>query len=379
MKYMQNFATILLGAAAIASAAASGNIVLEDRTDFVYESYNDKVLVNDLAAGALKNAAGADSLDKTGAKVYSKIQKESNLGLAESRLRTDFKGQFSNDVKYRFRVRWDKTLGNNKKLGLVQTLDGAIDNAFIQPKFGENLSVKIGKFTMESQAYEWLLSSQDIYLFSSIEKYYVAGNAAPLGIRPILSLDGIGEFTATIANTNLASSEDSLAQKAMLYGAGFTGKFGMFEPLANFTLVPLQDKWSEGQIDAGAGLRVTVDKIIGIVDFQTQTTNGDGLVIAKGLDKVISTNVFLQYKGENFRPQAKVIVDQTYYQKDKTASVLGLSGGLEYYPAEKDKFRYHAIVTDKLTTPYKVGVKGDTQSELKVYLGVSCAMDMWKF
>ena len=87
----------------------------------------------------------------------------------------------------------------------------------------------------------------------------------------------------------------------------------------------------------------------------------------------------LQYKGDNLRPQAKVFYDQLSFEDDKTASVLGFAGGLEYYPEADAKYRYHLMVSDRMTTPVVDGKDEDTQSEIKVYAGVSCSLDMWKF
>jgi hypothetical protein len=371
------FATALLACTTLASAAASGSIVFENRSDFVMEQWSE-VKVDDKTTG-LKTAAGKDSTDRSGVRVYgSKVDRPNNFGLSMNRLRTDFKGQFSNDVKYRLRMRWDKTLGANKSFGLVQSLDGAVDNAYVQPKFSDNLTVKIGKFTTEGQGFEQLISSIDIYLFSSINKNYVSGLTSMTGVRPIINLEGIGEFTLTAGNTGFATTSDSLTVNRVVYGAGYLGKFGMFEPLANFSLVPKQD-WQEGQIDAGLGLRTTIDKIVSVFDIQSQTTNGDGVVISKGLDKVVSGGMTLQYKGENLRPQAKIFYDRSYLGDTQTNKVLGLSGALEYFPTEDAKYRYHVAVTDLRTTPIVNKVDGTTTSEIKLYVGVAMTMDMWKF
>jgi len=358
----RTFAFALLAATG-AFAVQTGQIVLETRTDFVYETW-DGVKVQD--PSAVHDSA-------------PKIDREPGLGFSASRLRTDFKGQFSNDVKYRLRIRLDKTLGTNAKINSVNSLDGAVDNAWVQPRFADYLSVRIGKFSVEGQGHEEATqSSQDVYLFSTIDKYYLAGNSVAYGVRPIINIKGFGDFNITLANTNQISSEDSLAQDRLIYGFGFSGKMGMFEPVANFHMVP-KTGWNEGQMDVGAGLRTTVDRIVGTVDFQTQTTSGAGVVIAKKLDKVLSGNVLLQYKGENLRPQVKVNYDILYFGEDETSNVLGLAGGIEYYPEANAKYRYHLMVTDKRTTPIIDGKNQDVQSEIKVYAGVSCALDMWKF
>lgn len=371
-------ATSLLACVPSAFAAAAGQIILENRTDFVYETWQD-VQVQDPTA-YLKNAAGKDSTSSSGAKVLDtkqKMDREDGLGFAAARLRADFKGQFANDVKYRLRLRLDKTLGTNKKINSVNSLDGAVDNAWVQPKLSEMLSLRLGKFTVEGQGHEFAtISSQDVYLFSTIDKYYLAGNAVAYGVRPIIHLDGLGEINVTLANTNLVGTEDSTAQNRLIYGIGFTGKLGAFEPTANFHMVP-KTSWTEGQMDAGLGVRTTLDKFVSVVDFETQTTNQTQ--IDKNLDKVLSGNLVLQYKGDNFRPQAKVNYDLLYNGEDKTAKVLGIGGGLEYYPQSDAKFRYHLMATDKRTTPIKDGEDQTTQSEIKVYAGVSCALDMWKF
>lgn len=376
----RSLATALFGLATASSvfAAAAGTISLETRADFVYEKW-DEVLVQNPTA-YLKNAAGKDSINSSGTKVYDtskKLDREDNMGFAASRLRADFKGQFANDVKYRLRLRFDKTVGSNKKIGSVNSLDGMVDNAWVQPKLTDFLSIRAGKFTVEGQGHEEAtISSQDVYLFSTIDKYYLAGNSVAYGVRPIIHLEGLGEINITLANNNLVTSEDSTAQQYLIYGIGFVGKMGMFEPVANFHMVP-KTGWNEGQMDAGLGLRTTIDKFVNVIDFQTQTTNK--VMIDKNLDKVLSGNMVLQYKGENFRPQAKVNYDMLYNGDDKTSKVLGIGGGLEYYPVEKDKFRYHVMVTDKRTTPVKDGDDQTTQSEIKVYAGISCGLDMWKF
>jgi hypothetical protein len=361
MKKSLGLATVLLAVPSV-FAAASGSIVLENRSDFIYESWNN-----------------VEVADPASEDEDAKMDKEAGLGFNAARLRTDFKGQFANDVKYRVRLRWDKTFGTNTKVGSMNSLDAAVDNAYVQPKFGEALSVRIGKFSVDGQGHEEAtISSQDTYLMSTIDKNYLAGLGNAYGVRPIITLKGLGDISLTLANNNLATSDDSLAQTMLVYGIGFSGKIGMFEPVANFHMVP-KTSWTEGQMDAGLGLRTTVDKFIATVDFQTQTTSTGEILIAKKLDKVLSTNMVLQYKGENLRPQAKVLYDMLYMGDDQTATVLGLAGGVEYYPEEDANFRYHLMVSDKMTTPIVDDKDQDTQSELKVYLGVSCKLDMWKF
>ena len=108
-------------------AAATGTIGLEVRSDFVYETWNNVEVAD--PSDFLKNSAGGDSLDASGKKVLSgaKMDREPGFGFNAARLRTDFKGQFANDVKYRLRLRLDKTLGTNAKINSVNSLDGAVD------------------------------------------------------------------------------------------------------------------------------------------------------------------------------------------------------------------------------------------------------------
>lgn len=371
-------ATILLTGITGAFAAAAGTINLQTRTDFVYEAWTNTE-VNDPTT-LLKNANGKDSVDAKGNKVYGeKMDREPNLGFAASRLRADFKGQFANDVKYRLRLRFDKTFGTNAKIGAVNSLDAAVDNAWVQPKFTDMLSVRMGKFTADGQAFEEaVVSSQDVYIFSTIDKYYMRGNSSLYGVRPFVKIDNIGELSVTVANSNLIGTEDSLSQSRLIYGGSFVGKMGMFEPVANVYVIPVND-WKGGQIDAGIGLRTTIDKFISIVDFQSeQGTNG--VLIDKGIDQVMSGNIVLQYKDDNFRPQVKAFYDKILYRGDDVKDVLGFGGGVEYYPDADAKYRYHLMVTDRMTTPYDAdGKKGDASSEIKVFAGVSCDLEMWKF
>lgn len=406
----------ILAGTALASAAASGTITLENRTDFLLETY-DGITVPSKVKGAL----ATDSIGKS-----------ANFGFNINRIRVKFAGQFSNDVKYGLRLRFDKgfgpvlsdptstttttttttlsgtpatakstsksvtttTAGSAKKIGGISLLDAALDQAYVQPKLTDDLSMKIGRFGVDGLGFEEaVFSSADVFQMSIIDKNY---STTGVGARLVNKLTGIGEVTATVLNSDVAYTDDRAGQKFLTYGAGFTGKLGMIEPIANLYMYP-KTSWTEGKIEAGAGARVTLDKFITVLDFQSQIMNGTDKVTGAAnmlstksgatidhvtnIDKVLDASIFIQYKADMFRPQAKFHYDMGYLGKDEVGKVMSGSAGCEIFPDKDAKYRYHVMVADMITTPHDVVSDKDlsTTHQMKLYVGVNASLDMWKF
>jgi hypothetical protein len=404
MKTIKLFSTAILAGAAMASAAASGTITLENRTDFLFETYQGIDVVNH-AKDSVANPI---------------IDKNANFGFNFQRMRVKFGGQFANDVKYGLRLRFDKgfgpvlgdpttkgvtdpvtlkttyttTAGSAKKIGGIALLDGALDQAFVQPSITPNLSVKMGRFAVEGLGFEEaVFSSAEVFEMSIIDKNY---STTGVGVKAIQKFPGLGDVNVTVLNSDVAYTDDRSGQKFLAYGAGFLGKIGMVEPLANVYFYP-KTSWAEGKMETGLGARVTVDKFIGIVDLQSQIVNGTDKVTGvanmlstkanatvdsvTNIDKVLNGSIFVQYKGDMIRPQAKFHYDMAYLAKDQVATVMGISAGAEIYPDKDAKYRYHVMIADKFTTPHNVATDKDlgTTQQLKIYVGVNANLDMWKF
>jgi len=92
------------------------------------------------------------------------------------------------------------------------------------------------------------------------------------------------------------------------------------------------------------------------------------------IDQLLSFSTLLRINLGNLRPQVKAFYDMHSLEGDAVASVLGISAGTEFYPDAEKKYRYHLMVTDKITTPEGE----DAHSDIKVYLGVACNLEMWK-
>jgi len=435
MKHIKTLTLLLACTTGLASAAASGSISLEDRTDFIIESY-DSLLVANHAKDSVANP---------------KIGKDANFGFNFQRIRTTFAGKFSNDVGYKVRLRFDKlfapattvatttttttalttkgtattaaststsaTTVNATKIGGFTVMDpsGMLDNAYVQPNFTDELSVKFGKFSNDGVGYEEAVyNGADVYQFSTIDKYYLATST---GAKAYYKVGDVATINATVANSNVAMSNDRAAQSFLNYGLGFTSKISMFEPVGNWYFRPMT-KYNAGIQEMGFGVRTTVDKFVAVVDLQAQLANGTAMngtaneidtkaiatfipsttkndsALSNNVDKVIDLNIVLQYKGENFRPQVKFFNDWIYDGKNQSYKSLGGSAGLEYYPSKDAKFRYHLIATDVMTTPINLvktkdattGVTsitsktdGTTINQMKLYAGVSANLEMFKF
>jgi len=390
----------------LTQAAATGTIGLENRTDFMLETYDGINVANH----------GADSA------TVKTIGKDANYGFNFQRIRLNFAGDLPVDAKYQLRLRFDKLMGPQnaytttttttasgsgaattyksvsttkvaaKKMGGINLLEGALDIAYIQPQFTPAFNMKIGRFAMAGQGYEQgVLSPADVYAMSSIEKNY---SSYAFGIRPTLKLGSIGSVSATLANSDVTYSDDLLGQQFLTYGGNFTGKFSIIEPVVNVYMRPMTS-WSEGIVEAGGGVKISAGKYISTVDFQSQIANGTNrsgtpnALLGAGatmdsvanVDKLISANLLLQYKGDNLRPQAKFFYDKAYWGKDMAGAAMGFSAGTEFYPSKDAKYRYHLMATDKITTPYDIANKKDqsTTHQMKLYAGVNCNLDLWKY
>jgi hypothetical protein len=325
-------ATTLVGLGAMA-AHADNSINLVDRTDFRSQFFADST------------------------------QGQDNNQFDENYLRVDFKGNIFENVDYRLRLRLDKTSAKDNLKGISDFAN----YAYVQPKFGDNFSVKIGKLWTYQAGWEEDNSSSDTYLFSGIDNLV---NNYALGVNPTISLDKQNNIQVIVTNSDVAypgTYPGAPAERYLDYGIAYQGMLAdVIQPMLSFTVMP-QTGWSKGSMIGGAGIKVDPAPIGGELDFE-YWNNSSGLASknTNGGDQLYTVAGCARYNPGSLRPQLKIFYDTYTYASKTTDNVLGFAPAIEYFPWADHDFRFHLAYTGTDNSP-KIG-KSEYNSQ--VFLGV---------
>jgi len=319
------FAIALLAAAA---AQAENTISVTDRTDLRSQIFDD--------------SSG----------------RQSNNQFDIQYLRVDFKGDVTDDMKYRLRVRLDKT---SVKDGLKGVSD-FVSYAYVEPKFSDVLSVRVGKVWTYQAGWEEDNSSADVYLFSGIDD--VAEEYA-LGVNPTLTF-GKQKIQIVVTNSDVAYASDAKSSRFFRYGAAYQGDISGFQPMLSLAMMP-ETGWSKGTLIAAAGLKVDPAPIGGELDVEYAKDN-----IGSDDEDLLTFAGTVRYRTGAFGPQLKLFYDTYTSGSETTGNVFGIAPAIEYFPWTDHDFRIHLAYTGKNTSPKH----GTSTYDQQVFLGVKGSWSM---
>ena len=281
--------------------------------------------------------------------------RQSNDQFDVNYLRVDFKGNVTDDMKYRLRVRLDKsTIKDNLK-----GVSDFANYAYVEPKFNEILSMRIGKLWTYQGGWEADNSSSDVYIFSGMDDVV---SSYQVGVNPTITLDK-QKIQFVLTNSDVAYGSDPKSSRFLDYGVAYQGLLlDVVQPLVSFSLSPLTG-WTKGSIIAVAGLKVEPAPFGGELDIQYWTND---TAPSAQQPSLISIGGTARFKSGSFGPQLKVFYDMHSTNGNSTGTVLGFAPAVEYFPWTDKDFRVHLAYTGRQTSP-----KGGTATyDQQVFLGV---------
>ena len=281
--------------------------------------------------------------------------RQSNNQFDVNYLRVDFKGNVTDDMKYRLRIRLDKT---TIKDGLKGVSDFA-NYAFVEPKFNDIFSMRIGKLWTYQGGWEADNSSSDVYVFSGMDDVV---SSYQVGVNPTITLDK-QKIQFVLTNSDVAYGSDPKSNRYMDYGVAYQGLLlDIVQPLLSFSLSPATG-WTKGDIIAVAGVKVDPAPFGGEIDLQYWKNNTAPSSLQPEL---ISIGGTVRFKTVSFAPQLKLFYDMHSTDGTSTGNVFGFAPAIEYFPWADKEFRVHLAYTGRNTAP-----KGGTSTyDQQVFLGV---------
>lgn len=266
-------------------------------------------------------------------------------------LRLDFKGNIDDDMKYRLRLRLDKTTIKDKALGISDFAN----YAYIEPKFNDLFSLRFGKLWTYQGGWEIDNSTSDVYLLSGIDDVV---NSYALGVDPILTVQG-QQFHFIATNSGVPYASDATKNRFLNYGVAYQGMIvDIVQPMLSWQMMP-KTGWSKGISVWAAGLKVDPKPIGG--EFDVQGSSDDAIK-----EDLLSISGTLRWNPGAFRPQLKVLYDMYSTDGNSTVKILGFAPAIEYFPLADKDFRIHLAYTGKNSSP-----KGGTSTyDQQVFLGI---------
>ncbi len=273
-------------------------------------------------------------------------------------LRVDFKGNVTDNMKYRLRLRLDKT---SIKDGLAGA-SAMVNYAFIEPKFGEHFSFDLGKLWNYEAGWENDNSSSDVYVFTGMDDIT---NSYVVGISPTLTFGDQG-IHLVVANSGLSNEKDTKVSKYFNMVLAYQGKIGIVQPLLSVEVKP-EAVGNKGEFIGDFGLKIDPKKVGGEVDvgYWKSTTSGADSTNPS----LLSFSGTLRINAGKIRPQLKALYDINSLGSNQTGSVVGFAPALEIYPKDGADFRIHLAYTGKETMPKN----GTNVFDQNIYLGVKGA------
>ena len=289
--------------------------------------------------------------------------------------RIDWLGHLNADTDFRARLRFDKpdVAQVNTTTGVPanyqrDSLNDAIDYAYVAHKFTDYFKLTVGKWASEIGGFEGNTSPADLYLVSELYsgKGVTTGTVISKGINPLIFLPGVKatfnfldtqEISLEACDQTTADPVDSkgnLDQTRGLAGIVYRAVFAdkVWNLLASYHQSTPGNAKNTSDLDsyAALGMKYEGEMLMASVDLLMNTTK-DGATGDKGVLSGIVGNI--AYKGwEHWTPMIKLYksqqkVDEGYpgssgtYTSATTANFTGYSAVFEYRPVKEDIFRYH--------------------------------------
>lgn len=308
-------------------------------------------------APALKVSVRSDYLSsKTETKNSTNVE-DSVFKVPYARL--DVNGKVASDLSYRVKFRLNKT---HDISGRRDELPEAVDYAYFQKSFGENIKVKFGKQYYNLGGFEGMYSTIDLYARTSevfrIFEHYRTG----LGL--------FADYWGQEINVQMVN-RPSIAtgtKNSKSIGFQYVGSFaeGVFQPLFSF-----HQKHDQVNIDYMAlGFRTKVSNLLFELDYLVNTTEADKAIGDTKEDKVTSLSALAKVTFDQLAPQLRYSSSKSSPNEVELFSVNDYALALEYTPYEGKNFRYHVayIVTDK---DYKNDSLGNDSKTTSMAVGLA--------
>src|ERR1035437_5554430 len=194
-----------------------------------------------LAAMTAK-AANADNtinlIDRTDLRMQmfdDSSARQSNDQFDVNYLRLDFKGNVTDDMKYRLRLRLDKTTIKDNLKGVSDFAN----YAFVEPKFNDFFSMRIGKLWTYQGGWEADNSSSDVYILSGMDDVVSSYQVA---VNPTITMDK-QKIQFVLTNSDVHYGSDANASRFMDYGVAYQGMvLDVVQPLISFSLSPRSEE-----------------------------------------------------------------------------------------------------------------------------------------
>lgn len=334
--------TLVILTTLVATSAFAGSMTFEGRIDADNASYN-------------KDAG------KPG---YSKYYLQTG--------RIDYKGQASEDLSYRLRIRFNKALdkAENKR----DALTDMTDFASMTQKFGD-MSLTLGKFDIGTAGFEGATSGADLYstsvAYGKIGRYHTG-----LMLSYVL-----GDNTLSVLNTNLpadATTGGNFDQTKSISGLVYKGQ-ALEKALAYMFSYHTYGLTFGTEQAANTymtlGVQYKMDAITAAFDYNTYslptsatlTDSVNSMVLAIGY-KVDEMNT-VKFKYDNS-------VETTDGATDVKTTTSGMGLVLEHTPVKEANHRYHVAYTTKSAKADTTGAKTTTENHFIV--GTRFAVDFLK-
>jgi hypothetical protein len=354
---MKNQILTALVTTALGVSAFAGSLSMDSRADLESSTPND----------AAKVAGGTS---------YNRFKLNT--------LRLDGKGNFNENTSFRLRFRF-----NNGALATSQARDSvnsAIDFAYVQHKVMDNLSFQIGKFGTDIGGVEGMTAGPDLYFTSQGYGEQSALRYAT-GLKAMYNIMEGNEINLMVMNEEVdASNGTAFNQTRNAAGIVYKGSFmdKMLMPVLSYHEDNLQPTGATGTAAftdrkytfASAGLKWEMSPMFVELDYLYNTFKNKSVM--DETDKTSSAVGTLGYKMENMVAKLKFESSEAEtFSAAATSSKLKYAGyqlALEYMPTGDKNFRYHAAYVSRDTKPET----GDTQTTQTAVVGVRLIADFLK-
>ena len=331
------------------------------------------------ARGEMESANQNDAAKAAGSSNYTRFNLQT--------LRLDGKGNLTDATSFRLRFRF-----NNGALATQNqrdSLNSAIDFAYIQHKVMDNLSFQLGKFGTDIGGVEGMTSGADLY-FTSAAYSDESSLRYATGLKAIYMIED-QEISAMIMNESVDADSNGATTggfnqtrnaAGIVYKGSFMDKTLM--PVLSYhedNLQPTDTTGSAAFIDrkytyAAAGVKWEFSPIFVEADYLYNTYKNKSVM--DETDKTTSMVATLGYRMENIIGKLKYEGSEAEVKAAGGASTKtkynGYQVAVEYLPTNDKNFRYHVAYVSRDTKPEV----GDTRTTQSVFVGPRLLADFLK-
>lgn len=335
------------------------------------------------ARGDLENVTHNDAAKAAGGYNYSRFNMQT--------LRLDGKGNFNEATSFRLRFRFNN--GALATQNAKDSVNNAIDFAYLQHKVMDNLSFQMGKFATDIGGVEGMTAGPDLYLTSQAYSDEGALRYAT-GLKAMYTMEAQEidlmvmneQINADANDTTTTTTSGGFNQTRNAAGIVYKGSFmdKMLMPVLSYHEDNLQPTTTNGASSftdrkytyASAGVKWEMAPVFVEVDYLYNTYKNKSIL--DETDKTTSAVATVGYKMENMVAKLKYEGSEAEtFTAASTSGKLKYSGyqlALEYMPTNDKNFRYHAAYISRDTKPET----GDTMTTQTAIVGFRLIADFLK-